>query len=173
MTAASLSQPSSLYTTQVPAGAAGARQSLKIMRRIVQAYYKQPAIIMLAHQIINQAGIRARDYPAQAEAVFEWVRSNIAFVRDPVNMDMFTTPDAILQNGAGDCDDLAILYATFMQALGHPSGFLAIQQPGFTTYNHVLAITLIGNAWRCADPSDSTHPFGWCPPSVASMVQHI
>ena len=159
--------------TEVAPGAIGARQSLKIMRQIVQTYRTNPLIVAYARQIVNLAGIRARDYAAQAQAVYNWIVQNIAFVRDPVGTDLYMTPDVILHTGAGDCDDLAILFATFMESLGHPAGFLAIREPGSPTYNHVIAITRIGSRWICADCSMPSAGLGYCPPATSTMVQHI
>lgn len=157
----------------VAPGALGARQSLKMMRQIVLAYRANPLIVAYARQIVNLAGIRARDYPAQVQAVYDWITQNIAFVRDPVGTDLFMTPDVTLHNGAGDCDDLSILFVTLMQSLGHPAGFMAIQEPGADTFNHVFAITRIGERWLCADLTTPEKGLGYCPAYSHSMVQHI
>lgn len=162
-----------IQQSSVLPGAAGARQSLKIMRQIVLAYRLNPLIVSYARQIVNQAGIRAKDYPAQVHAIYDWITQNIAFARDPVGTDLYMTPDVTLHNGAGDCDDLAILFATFMESLGHPSGFLAVQEPGSETFNHVLSITRLGNQWVCADCSNPQMGLGYCPQYQTSMVQHI
>lgn len=162
-----------IQTSSVAPGAAGARQSLKVMRQIVLVHRMNPLVVSYARQIVNNAGIRMKDYPAQAHAIYDWITQNIAFTRDPVGVDLYMTPEVTLHNGAGDCDDLAILFASFMESLGHPSGFLAIREPGSDTFNHVLAITRIGDRWICADCSNPDQGLGWCPPATQTMVQHI
>lgn len=163
----------SLSRTQVAPGAAGARQSLRIMRGIVLRYRYNPLVITYARQIVNIAGIRTRDYPAQVNAIFNWIQDNIAFTRDPRGIDLYMTPDVVLRTGAGDCDDMAILFATFLESLGHPAAFMAIQQPGFDTFNHVIALTRIGTRWICADCSDGDHALGYCPPAANTLVVYI
>ena len=163
----------SLSRTQVAPGAAGARQSLRIMRGIILRYRYNPLVIAYARQIVNTAGIRTRDYPAQVAAIFNWIQENIAFTRDPRGIDLYMTPDVMLKTGAGDCDDMAILFDTFLESLGHPTALMAIQQPGYDTFNHVIALTRIGTRWVCADCSDGDHGLGYCPAAENTMVVYI
>ena len=162
-----------LTRTQVLPGAAGARQSLKIMRSIVLRYRTAPLMMSTARQIINLAGIRTRDYPAQVAAIFDWIQTHIAFARDPRGIDLYMTPDVLLHVGAGDCDDLAIFFATCLETLGHPTAFMAIQEPGSETFNHVIALTRIGTKWICADVTDGSHGVGYCPPAINTLVVYI
>lgn len=162
----------SLQRTSVGGGAVGARQSLKLMRGIILRYRYHPLLIAYARQIVNSSGIRQKDYPAQVQAVFNWIRNNIAFVRDPRGIDLYMTPDVILRTGAGDCDDFVILFCTFMEALGHPTGLMAVQQPGYDTFNHVVAITRIGTKWVCADTTEN-YALGYCPPSLNRIVVYV
>ena len=164
---------SSIRHTNVLPGAAGAKQSLRIMRGIVLKYRYNPLIVAYARQIVNMAGIRARNYPAQAQAVFDWIQTNMSFTRDPRGIDLYMTPDVMLQTGAGDCDDFVILFCTFMETLGHPTAMMAVQQPGYETFNHVVALTRIGTKWICADATDAAHSFGYCPPHAATLVLHV
>jgi len=157
----------------VASGATGARQSMRIMRSIVLRYRYNPLIIAYARQIVNQAGIRTKDYPAQVSAIFTWLQANIAFVRDPRGIDLYMTPDVVLKTGAGDCDDFSILFATFLETLGHPAAFMAIQEPGSETFNHVIALTRIGTKWICADATDGAHGVGYCPPAINTLVVYI
>lgn len=60
--------------------------------------------------------------------------ASVRYGKDPVNpfaqdeLDYVQFPAETLQSGAGDCDDLAVLYASLLEAAGHPA--LLVLVPG-------------------------------------------
>ena len=63
-------------------------------------------------------GFSALNYPAQAFALWNYVRNGIAYLEDPRNDDHFQSPAVTMQRGAGDCDDQVILLGSLLRSIG-------------------------------------------------------
>jgi hypothetical protein len=53
------------------------------------------------------------DELGEAEALYNWVKRNIRFVKDPVTKEKLYPPRELLKIKAGDCDDIAMLLGAF------------------------------------------------------------
>ncbi len=107
-------------------------------------------------------GCAQKDWQCEVKQLHAFVRDSIRYVQDPIDIERIQTPDKTLELAAGDCDDKAILLASMLESLGHPSRFVAIGfEPG--TYSHVYVETKIGANWI---PLETTEPVeaGWEPP---------
>jgi len=107
--------------------------------------------------------IPERDWDAEVSAIFNWVRENIRYTRDPLNVELFRTPRAAISDGIGDCDDMAIMLAALLRAAGYVCRFRVI---GLTkgSYDHVYVVVGIPpeepERWVPLDPSQPYKP-GW------------
>lgn len=76
-----------------------------------------PAVRQLASQIAHgSTGVRV------LESVTEWIHGNIDYESDPpgfITDDRWQMPGETLRLGTGDCEDMAILGASVMSALGY------------------------------------------------------
>ena len=148
--------------------------TMKRMSAIVKRESSKPFVINLARQIVVR--VPAKNFPAEAAAVQEWVRQNIRYTRDPYFSETLQTPEVTVTQGHGDCDDHAILAASLISALGGAVRFRAIRIPGNgPNLAHVLTETRIGRGWV---PVETTEPwpFGQYPDSIDlrdSMVRHL
>jgi tetratricopeptide (TPR) repeat protein len=70
-------------------------------------------------------------------------RQGLSYVKDPVNphaeesLDYVQFPEQTLEAGAGDCDDLAVLYVALSEAMGHRAVLV-------TTPGHIFAAVATG-----------------------------
>lgn len=152
----------------IPQGVPGVKTTLKLMQTLVRNYKKSPKIRQAALDILASAGLEQKDYSGEVKALFDFVRDRIRYVRDIRNVETINTPDSILDNAAGDCDDKALLLAAMLESVGHPTGFRAVGfRPG--AFSHVLALTRIGPKWV---PLDATEPaqMGWQPSRAVSVL---
>lgn len=109
----------------------------------------------------------ARDWNAEVAAIFHWVQQNVRYTRDPSGIELFRTPRAVLSDGIGDCDDMAIMLAALLMAAGYRCRFRVV---GFTegSYEHVYVAAGIPpgepneepEKWLPLDPSQPNEP-GW------------
>lgn len=139
----------------IPDGVAGTQLTLDIMRRLVKQFRTDPELIALARSIV--ADVPAKSYAREAERLQNWVRSNIRYTQDVVDVETLQSPDVTLTLKHGDCDDQSVLLATLLNAIGHPVRFVAV---GFAPdqFEHVLVETKIAEQWL---PVETTEPVGF------------
>lgn len=158
----------------IPAGPAGTRATLQRMAQLVREYRRHPLIRQLAVEIRQAARVPARNWYGELQALFQFVRGHITYVRDVREVETLQTPVRTLQNRAGDCDDQSILLASLLEALGHPTRFRAVRVAADPSrFSHVFTETAIGTRWVAADTT-VPHPLGWRPPDeLGRMIEHV
>lgn len=60
------------------------------------------------------------DNYAEAKVIFDWVKSNIRFTGDPVNLDLIQNAKATLELKTGDCVANTILLGSMLGSIGIP-----------------------------------------------------
>lgn len=139
------------------------------MRGVVRAGKKSQIVREKALRLVGS--LPQKSWGAEIRALFFFVRDQIRFVRDMNGIEVLHTPDAVMELGQGDCDDKSILLASLLEAIGHPTRFVAV---GFTPgeYEHVFVETKLADRWIPLDPTEPVEP-GWHPPGVqAKLVIH-
>lgn len=156
----------------IPTGAAGIAETLDRMARIVRHYRRNATIRQLAIEVRQAARVPAKDWLGEVRALHRFVRSYITYVRDVRNVETLTIPTLTLINRAGDCDDQAMLLASLLEALGHPTKFVAMGFGAPQQYSHVLTETLVGTRWV---PLETTvdRPVGWTPPGQRARMEQF
>ena len=152
----------------LPDGEAGTHQTLKIMRQFVRRYKKDIAVRELALAIVR--GLNGhKNFSGQVRALTNWVRDNIQYVKDIKGVETISTPLKTLEYRQGDCDDQAVLLASFLETIGHPTRFVAIKVNPFGPFVHVFTETKIGTRWY---PLETTErwPAGKGPPIQARRM---
>lgn len=84
---------------------------------------KDVPIRLFAEQLVRQ--LHPHDYLSEYAALLNWVRTNIRYTRDPVIIEQLKTPRVIMETGAADCDEMAILIGTFVGTLGGRARYVA------------------------------------------------
>lgn len=155
----------------VPEGAAGVAATLAQMVRWARQYRTDMNIRMLAEQIASPflTGT-SKNFYAQAKAVQEYVRDNINYLQDPLDIETLKSPVALLENPYGDCDDKSLLAAALLLSIGHPVKFVAVGFSGPGVYEHVYVETKIGDTWRGVETTEQV-PFGWKPQGESARME--
>lgn len=113
----------------IPAGDAGARQTLRIMRRLVRQSLAVPIVRAAITSITTFAG--SRDVPEQALRIKRFLEDHIRFLPDPIGVELLHTPEWMLREIqrkgiiAVDCDDAAVLGAALAMNAGIRPVFVA------------------------------------------------
>ena len=143
------------------------------MRDAVRAGVRDPNMRVRNQALAIVKGVRGHDFRGEVEAIWEWVRENIRFVRDIRGVETLATPARTLDIGQGDCDDMSVLISALLESLSHPTRFVAVGfRPG--ELSHVFTETRIGNRWVPLETSIDGAYIGWYPPGIQnSMVQKI
>lgn len=164
--------PTAIASLQaIPSGAPGVRETLRQMSQVVRAAVRDPrmAARLKAMEIVR--GLPDKAWRAEMEAIYYWVNENIRFVKDIRGVETIQFPAQTLEFGQGDCDDQAVLIASLLESIGHPTRFVAVGfKPGL--YSHVLAETKIGKNWIPLETTEPSAFIGWFPPRVVSRMVH-
>lgn len=138
-------------------GDAGTRQTLEVMRDLVQNGVAHPLVRQTAVDIARM--VPPGDLNAIARAVRRWLQEHVHFVYDPMNVEHVTAPDLLLNETrvryftTGDCDDIAVLGAALAGAVGVQSRFVVL---GFgpdleAPMGHVFTELFDGTQWLDLD----------------------
>lgn len=79
---------------------------------------RDPVVRQVLGDILKD--IDEKDYEGELLAIFQWVRENIRYTRDPHNVELFQRARRIMELGLADCDCLSILLGSMVQSIGYP-----------------------------------------------------
>lgn len=147
----------------IPNGYAGTADTIKRMEELVQQGKVHPDIIAQATEIVR--GVRAKDYEGEARAIFEWVKRNIRYTRDPNGAELLCAPWITLKRRAADCDCSSVLFNSLAEAVGLRTGFRTVKadRKNPDEFSHVFSVVETPAGWRAADVTVPTSYFGWEP----------
>ena len=115
---------------------------------------------------------KEKDWTAEQKALFNLVRANVRYVKDPLNADAFSAAGRVLATGAGDCDDLSIVLGSLLQAVGHEVRLVVVQTKDKPSWSHIFiqAKSDSTGKWLTLDASVSK-PAGWEPPGTSAVLR--
>jgi hypothetical protein len=151
-----------LYRVPLMGGDSGVAQTIDQMRSLVNEAITDPSVLRTAKDIVRS--VPAFDDYSEAEALYNWVRSNIRFTKDPVDKETLYPPSEMLQIRSGDCDDISMLLGALLMAVGYPARLMTVAANG-DEFSHVYVEGQINGQWIPMDPARSDSQFGVAPPS--------
>jgi transglutaminase-like putative cysteine protease len=116
-------------------GSGGVTDTLKLMAQLAKQYKVDPLVRQTATRAISAAA--EKDDLAEAAALQDWVRSEIRYTGDVLDVETLQTPNYTLQELGGDCDDQATLLAAMLMAVGIPAAYCAVGVDN-EPYSHVM-----------------------------------
>lgn len=144
----------------------GIAQTVLTMQQLIRAGARSPEVREQAVEIIRQAAVRERDSAGEVRAIFQWVKTNFHFIKDPTGAETLGTPDYLLKVKAGDCDDYVVMLGSLLGSLGHATEIVTIAADPHEPkrFSHVyLRVGLNGR--RVGLDATQPHSFpGWEPP---------
>lgn len=117
-----------------------------MMKKVARLRASDPLLRKLALNILQQYNVPSHHFVDEALAIGDYVKQKVRYVRDPEGVEYLTDPKDLIkqiQNGLaqGDCDDMALLIATLLLAIGHEPYFRAVRyQDSFGPYNHIYVV---------------------------------
>jgi len=136
-------------STETNGGKNSNLKTIEMMKKIARKESGDPSIRQLAINILNNKKTRSHQYLDEAQAIAEWVQGAIPYVKDANGIEQIHSPIMIIkkiQAGdtfRGDCDDMALMLATLLLAIGHKPFFKCVR---FKTtdpkacYNHIYVV---------------------------------
>lgn len=159
---------------RVRKGRPGAAEVAEIIARMILAGAKDFLVRQRAIEIFRESGIPPKDRWGEVCALFHWVRNNIRYTRDILQVELLHTPRRMLELKAGDCDDMTILLGSMLRSTGHP---VRIVLCGFRRdkphmYSHIYPQVQVRRQWVGLDAT-MPHPIGWEPPAIWKRICEI
>lgn len=113
-----------MQRTPLLSGEAGTAQTVAVMRRLVDQAQADPTFVRFVVDLVR--AVPAYDDLGETRQLYEWVRQNIRYTKDPVSKEKLYPPQELLKIRAGDCDDLAMLLGAMGLTLGYPARLITI-----------------------------------------------
>jgi transglutaminase-like putative cysteine protease len=99
------------------------------------------------------SGLPHKDYAGEACACLAYARDEIRYVKDPASAEMISPPAWVMDIGAGDCDDKAVLLGGLLGSLGHQARFIAVAFAP-EQYTHVWVQDFLYGRWIDLEPTE-------------------
>lgn len=156
------------YRAPLLAGDQGTQQTVELMRRLVDEAQADQNFVNLAVRIVRTVP-QYHDL-GEVEALYNWVKHNIRFTKDPVTKEKLYPPQDLLKIRAGDCDDISMLLGAFLLALGYPARLITLaanpSQPSEFSHVYIEAEVPPGSGeWVPMDAARADSEFGVAPPT--------
>ncbi len=137
------------------------------MTELVRTGKKTPAIRSKAVALTQD--LPQKDRIGEIRALFKFVQNSIRYVRDISEVETLHYAEQVLAQESGDCDDKSVLLAALLEAIGHPTRFLAVGfKPGELSHVFVQA-KVRSNDWLSLDTTEP-YPMGWQPPGIVEAL---
>jgi hypothetical protein len=158
--------PGLLYSAPLLSGDAGPRQTIGMLRALVDQAWKDPVVNRTAIEIIRSAGVAPFDSWSQIHAIYNFARQ-FYFVNDPVSKEALRPTRELLKLMAGDCDDIN---GNILPALLGSIGFetrlvtIAADPEAPESFSHVYAEVWCNGQWIPLDAARPGAVFAVAPP---------
>jgi transglutaminase-like putative cysteine protease len=129
-------------------GQAGIFETVKIIQAMIDVCKASPRLRTDAVRVIARLPKRTGKI-GDADAIFRYLKGRVKYVPDIHGVEVLQTPRYTLRHGGGDCDDLTILLASFLEAIGVPTGIRIAGRGG--RWDHIYPVHWTGTAWRPID----------------------
>lgn len=156
--------PGQSYSVPLLEGDAGTEQTIAAIREQVDQGLRDPFIRQTAGWIV--ARVRSYNDLGEVRALYDWVRRNIRFVKDPVGKETISSARWILSHRFGDCDEInAILLPALLGVVGYRTRLVTIAgNPNAPEqFTHVYAEVFVRGRWIPVDAARPGTSFGSAP----------
>jgi hypothetical protein len=163
-----------VYRRLIPKGYQGTKRTLEHMSQLIRAGTRDFHVRQKAIDILLERKVRPKDYLGEIKALFEWVQSNIRYTRDPFRVELLHSPRRMLELRAGDCDDISVVLAAMLEALGHPTRLVLVGPNPLRPllFSHVYIEVCCRGRWIALDAT-MPFPMGWAPSAWVKKVVDI
>ena len=120
------------------------------LRKLIYEDMNHPKVRILAQQITKGLNTNL----GKARAIYNWIKQNIYYVREPEGMDIYTSPSRTIELGRGDCDEVSSLFASLSGIVGVPVKLRVVTQNN-KIWSHVYPMALTNGKYL---PYDAAAP---------------
>jgi hypothetical protein len=136
----------------IPGGMAGTQFTVEVIESMKKKVAARRPFRVFVLNLLDQYGIDPLDKRQVAELFLKWVHKNIRYVPDPLHTEFVQCPLELLKVRYGDCDDMALLLASMLEAVGIDTRFVTTGHSA-ANMEHIYIEIEIGGKWFPADPT--------------------
>lgn len=122
-----------------------------MMIKVARERSGHPKVRKLALNILNYYNTNSHQYADEAKAIGEYVQKKLRYVKDANNIEQLHDPLTLINQiergiARADCDDMALLIATLLLAIGHSPKFRMVRyRDNAGSYNHIYVVDYAKN----------------------------
>lgn len=133
-------------------GIVGNIDTVEVMKKMAREYSRHPLVKRYATNIIDYCKVPSHHYLEEARCIARWVQTHVRYLKDPVGTESLTAPDMMIrmltEQGytMGDCDDMSLLIASMLYAVGIRCKFRCVRyQAKSGPFNHIYVVVYENN----------------------------
>jgi len=154
-----------MFSAPLQGGDSGTRQTISMLRSLVDDAWKDPFVNRTAIEIIRNAGVAPFDAWGQVRAIYNYAHS-FYFVNDPIMKEALRPTRELLQLKAGDCDDInANVLPALLGTIGYETRLVTVaaDRDHPDSFSHVYAEVFLDGEWIPLDAARPGAIFGMAP----------
>jgi antitoxin (DNA-binding transcriptional repressor) of toxin-antitoxin stability system len=136
-------------------------ETIRRMFQLVGQAVTDPKFQELVYQITQ--AVPGKDYSGEVRSIFNWVKANIKYTRDPYGVELVQDVWSTINRGRADCDDFSILIAAMGEVMGNPSRFVTVSTRPDKEPCHVYPELNTRGRWTALDVTVAGSSPGWRP----------
>lgn len=136
-------------------------ETIRRMFELVGQAVTDPKFQELVYQITQ--AVPGKDYSGEVRSIFNWVKANIKYTRDPYGVELVQDVWSTINRGRADCDDFSILIAAMGEVMGNPSRFVTVSTRPDKEPCHVYPELNTRGRWTALDVTVAGSSPGWRP----------
>jgi transglutaminase-like putative cysteine protease len=140
------------------------------MKQIINDSSKNTYVREWAKNVVSR--VEVNDKQGEATAIFNFVRDNVRYTKDPFGFEYLQTPPVMLedirlfQSGqgdrpVGDCDDMTLLSLSLLKSIGFPVAIKVVSFKPSGKFGHVYGLAQVGSQWIPFDCVRPDQDMGW------------
>lgn len=150
--------------------------TVKKMIDTIKSSSKNLRVVKKAADIVSH--LPAKDQVAEVTTIYNWVRDNSRYVKDPHGTEMLQSPLVALdqieagQVFSGDCDCLVTLTLSLLKSIGYPVALRIASYKPDKIHSHVYGLVNIYGQWTPIEPIKEHVPLGWEAPGATDVKDY-
>lgn len=144
-------------------GHAGTAQTIRAMRMLIDRAKRDPLFQQWIAYLMRALNVPPFDWMGEIRAIWNAVRSEVRYTRDPIGKETLRAPRETLLMGIADCDDLTTLFCAAAESVGAQCRIVTISQagapplPDMPEWTHVFPEAFVDGRWIALDAARK-HP---------------
>lgn len=128
---------------KISEGDAGTRETVQLIRGLINQGRKDINVRRLAENLLSEYPLDRLSPEDILSILFDYVKKNISYLNDPVDVEFIRSAPRLLSEPFGDCDDYTVLLGSLAESVGIPIGIKVIDAENDNRFHHVYPVALL------------------------------